>query len=224
MKSIQHVDKAVKWIDTIDFNIQTPDRFKVERDPYILHKLKEIPLLSVQAEALELVGKSALGDDTVNTLMLKMFAANVNTVVVDTSVAGNVMNGFMPVESMQKICTGVTKEQILIPVICGKNHWCSIMMDLMTKDVCIYDPMNSSYGVNLRPIADKLAMMVPNAAPRRYRVRAYHSDLGVQVDSYNCGVYMLLAFELFAGAENISQLSRKELQYLRYRYLCMCLN
>ncbi|KAE9041417.1 hypothetical protein PR001_g6625 [Phytophthora rubi] len=224
MKSIQHVDKAVKWIDTIDFNIQMPDRFKVERDPYILHKLKEIPLLSVQAEALELVGKSALGDDTVNTLMLKMFAANVNTVVVDTSVAGNVMNGFMPVESMQKICTGVTKEQILIPVICGKNHWCSIMMDLMTKDVCIYDPMNSSYGVNLRPIADKLAMMVPNAAPRRYRVRAYHSDLGVQVDSYNCGVYMLLAFELFAGAENISQLSRKELQYLRYRYLCMCLN
>ncbi|KAE9341402.1 hypothetical protein PF008_g10642 [Phytophthora fragariae] len=180
--------------------------------------------IEIVDQALELVGKSALGDDTVNTLMLKMFAANVNTVVVDTSVAGNVMNGFMPVESMQKICTGVTKEQILTPVICGKNHWCSIMMDLMTKDVCIYDPMNSSYGVNLHPIADKLAMMVPNAAPRRYRVRAYHSDLGVQVDSYNCGVYMLLAFELFAGAENISQLSRKELQYLRYRYLCMCLN
>ncbi|KAE9007658.1 hypothetical protein PR003_g17203 [Phytophthora rubi] len=153
-----------------------------------------------------------------------MFAANVNTVVVDTSVAGNVMNGFMSVESMQKIFTGVTKEQILIPVICGKNHWCSIMMDLVMKDVCIYDPMNSSYGVNLRPSADKLGMMVPDAAPRRYRVRAYHSDLGVQVDSYNCGVYMLLAFELFAGAESISQLSRKELQYLRYRYLCMCLN
>ncbi|GMF34551.1 unnamed protein product [Phytophthora fragariaefolia] len=200
-----------------------PDQFKVEPDANILSKIKAIPLLSVRVP-LELVGKSALGDDTVNTLMMKMFAGQVNIVVINTSVIGNIMNGFMPVESMRNLFTGVSTKKILIPVICGKNHWCSIMMDLVMKDVCIYDPMNSSYGVNLRPIADKLTMMVPDAAPRRYRVRAYQSDLGVQIDSYNCGVYMLVAFEVFVGTENISQLSRKELQYLRYRYLCMCLN
>ncbi|GMF39725.1 unnamed protein product [Phytophthora fragariaefolia] len=152
-----------------------PDQFKAEPDANILSKIKAISLLS--AEALEVVGKSALGD--VNTLMMKMFAGQVNIVVINTSVIGNVMNGFMPVESMRNVFAGVSTEKILIPVICDKNHWCLIMMDLVMKDVCIYDPMKSSYGVNLRSIADKLTIMVPDEAPRRYRVRAYQSDLGV---------------------------------------------
>ncbi|KUF93266.1 hypothetical protein AM587_10000684 [Phytophthora nicotianae] len=124
---------------------------------------------------------------------------------------------------MKSVLLGATGEKILIPVICGKNHWCSIMIDLTCKDVLIYDPMNSSYGSKVRPLADKLVTMLPDFAPRKYRVRLYLSELGVQVDSYSCGMYMLLAFEVFAGANTLSLLSRKELQYLRYRYLCMCI-
>ncbi|ETO99761.1 hypothetical protein F441_22819 [Phytophthora nicotianae CJ01A1] len=223
MKSIQYVEKAISWIETIDFTLPMPQAFRAESDPDMIPKLKAIPLLSVQAEALELVGKSPLGDGTVNTLMLKLFAERVDTIGIDTSIAGNVMNGFLPVDTMKSVLLGATGEKILIPVICGKNHWCSIMIDLTCKDVLIYDPMNSSYGSKVRPLADKLVTMLPDFAPRKYRVRLYLSELGVQVDSYNCGMYMLLAFEVFAGANTLSLLSRKELQYLRYRYLCMCI-
>ncbi|ETN01794.1 hypothetical protein PPTG_16885 [Phytophthora nicotianae INRA-310] len=223
MKSIQYVDKVISWIETIDFTLPMPQAFRAESDPDMIPKLKTIPLLSVQAEALELVGKSPLGDGTVNTLMLKLFAERVDTIGIDTSIAGNVMNGFLPVDTMKSVLLGATGEKILIPVICGKNHWCSIMIDLTCKDVLIYDPTNSSYGSKVRPLADKLVTMLPDFAPRKYRVRLYLSELGVQVDSYNCGMYMLLAFEVFAGANTLSLLSRKELQYLRYRYLCMCI-
>ncbi|KAG3251694.1 hypothetical protein PI124_g3708 [Phytophthora idaei] len=84
MKSIQHVDKAVCWVDTIDDAMQMPTTFRDEPDANIVSKLKSILLISVQAEALELVGKSPLGDCTVNTLMLKTLAARLDTVGVDT--------------------------------------------------------------------------------------------------------------------------------------------
>ncbi|OWZ19049.1 hypothetical protein PHMEG_0006761 [Phytophthora megakarya] len=95
-------------------------------------------------------------------------------------------------------------------------------MNLELKDVCIYDPMKSSYANSVRAIMETLVTWLPDYAPRKYRAHHYQSDLGVQVDSYNCGVYVLLAFEEFAGAQGLSMLSRKELQYLRYRYLAVC--
>ncbi|KAF1783777.1 hypothetical protein GQ600_12557 [Phytophthora cactorum] len=45
----------------------------------------------------------------------------------------------------------------------------------------------------------------------------------VQTDSYNCGVYVLLAFKVFCGAEPLGHLDKKTLQCLRYRYLRMCM-
>lgn len=178
---------------------------------------------SIQAEVLELVGKNALGDVTINTLMLKLFAERADTIGVDTSMAGNVMNGYLPVQSMDCVFLGVKNEKILIPVICGKNHWCSIMIDLQLKDVCIYDPMMSTYAVGVRALAEKIVELLPDFSPRKYRVRPYISELGVQVDGYNCGMYMMIAFEMFTGGEKLSLLSKKELQYLRYRYICMCI-
>ncbi|ETM30757.1 hypothetical protein L914_21570 [Phytophthora nicotianae] len=62
------------------------------------------------------------------------------------------------------------------------------MLDLETTDICIYDPMGSSYILRVRAIAEKLATCLPDYSPRKYRVHPYQSDLGVQVDSYNCGV------------------------------------
>ncbi|EEY69673.1 uncharacterized protein PITG_19292 [Phytophthora infestans T30-4] len=147
----------------------------------ILAKLKAIPLLFVQVEALELVGKSPLGDCAVNILVLKLFAERVDTIGVDTSIAGNVMNGYLSIYTMKGVFVGVT----------------------------VYEPMNSSYGVKVRPLAHELVTMLPDFAPRKYRVRMYESDLGVQVDSYNCGMYMLLAFEIFAGSTTM----RRTFQY-----------
>ncbi|ETK80626.1 hypothetical protein L915_13751, partial [Phytophthora nicotianae] len=48
MKSIQYVEKAISWIETIDFTLPMPQAFRAESDPDMIPKLKAIPLLSVQ--------------------------------------------------------------------------------------------------------------------------------------------------------------------------------
>ncbi|GMF47033.1 unnamed protein product [Phytophthora fragariaefolia] len=78
---------------------------------------------------------------------------------------------------------------------------------------CIYDPMKSSYTVRVPALAESLIVQLPDYAPRKYRVHHYQTDLGIQVDSFNCGVYVLLAFEVFAGAQGLCMLGREELQY-----------
>ncbi|KAF1793509.1 hypothetical protein GQ600_17186 [Phytophthora cactorum] len=46
--------------------------------------------------------------------------------------------------------------------------------------------------------------------------------IGVQVDNYSCGMFALTVFQIFTGAQDIRQVTRKELHHLRYRYLCKC--
>ncbi|KAF1784425.1 Ulp1 protease family, C-terminal catalytic domain [Phytophthora cactorum] len=87
---------------------------------------------------------------------------------------------------------------------CDSNYWCSIMIDIAKRTVYIYDSMQSSY---LRTV----------------RV-TYDSDLGVQLDNYNCGVFVLLAFEHFTGAPSVGRMDKKLIMYLRYRYLSLCLH
>ncbi|GMF29188.1 unnamed protein product [Phytophthora fragariaefolia] len=181
MTSIRIVDKAISWVDTITFTLTMHKGFQVEPNPEIPSKLKSIPLLTSQ-----LVGKTALGNCTVNMLVAKMFADRTYTIGVDTSVAGNVINGYLPILSMQGVFTGLKQEKVLIPVICGRNHWCSIMIALTLKEVCINDPMASSYTLRVRSLAENLLGFLPDFAPRKYRVRLYVSELGVPVDSYNC--------------------------------------
>lgn len=58
-----------------------------------------------------------------NTLMMKLFAERTDTIGVDKSMTGSVMNGFLPVDTMKNVFVGITDEKVLIPVICGRNHW-----------------------------------------------------------------------------------------------------
>lgn len=197
MKRITIIDKAVSWVDTIDVTVSLPSAYQLEYNTDIIAKMKAIPLLSVQAENLDLIGKTALGDNTINTLMLRLFGKRTDVMLVDTSIAGNVMNGYLPFQSMHSILSTVDNQKILVPVICGKNHWCSIMINLILKDVSINDPMKSSYLTGVPALAEKVVTLLPGYGPRIYRVHPYESDLGVQVDSYNCGMFMLIAFEMF---------------------------
>ncbi|KAF1785472.1 hypothetical protein GQ600_2957 [Phytophthora cactorum] len=48
--------------------------------------------------------------------------------------------------------------------------------------------------------------------------------MGVQLDSYNCGLFVLLAFEHVTGVPSVGQMDKKLLMYLRYRYLSLCLH
>ncbi|KAG1694067.1 hypothetical protein DVH05_022084 [Phytophthora capsici] len=74
------VEKALSWIETVDFAPNMPSCFKVNRDHNLIEKLKSIPLLSTQAEALELVGKSALGDNSVDILLSNLFASRADVI------------------------------------------------------------------------------------------------------------------------------------------------
>ncbi|KAF1773600.1 hypothetical protein GQ600_7342 [Phytophthora cactorum] len=47
---------------------------------------------------------------------------------------------------------------------------------------------------------------------------------GVQLDSYNCGLFVLLAFEHVTGVPSVGRMDKKLLMYLRYRYLSLCLH
>ncbi|ETO77469.1 hypothetical protein F444_07341 [Phytophthora nicotianae P1976] len=79
--------------------------------------------------------------------------------------------------------------------------------------------IDATHGTN----ASKYKMLIsllPNDARPRPRMQTFEPGLEVQVDSYNCGIYVLLAFEMFCGAEPLGHLDKKTLQCLHYRYLC----
>ncbi|ETO59257.1 hypothetical protein F444_22373 [Phytophthora nicotianae P1976] len=96
------------------------------------------------------------------------------------------------------------------------------MINFAEKAFKYYDPMSSSYSLTVRVLAQKIALHLP-AITGRYRVDPYVTDFGVQLDSYNCGIYVLLAFETFSSEDSIGEQRKKTLKYQRYRYLQICL-
>ncbi|ETN01801.1 hypothetical protein PPTG_16890 [Phytophthora nicotianae INRA-310] len=115
--------------------------------------------------------------------------------------------------------SGLTNQKVPIPLNCNGNHWCSNMLTLGTCEAYIYDSSPSSYLLGIRAVAQTLINLLPREVDEGFRVRNYESGLGVQTDSYNCGIYVLLAFEMFCGAEPLDLLDKKTLQCMRYRYL-----
>ncbi|OWZ15086.1 hypothetical protein PHMEG_00011334 [Phytophthora megakarya] len=206
MKIIKQVDKAISWIDAVDFSIPMTDSFKIGKKSDLLPSLK-----------------MPLSDDTKNFVTEKLLLNREDEAVRYPSAVGNVVNSALSVCARElSIFVGVSTEIVLIPVFCNKLHWSTIMIDLNYEEVVVYDPMPSTYAVGVRALAERLVTLLLEFAQRSFRVRPCANDLGVQVDTYNCGVYVLLPFEIFAGADQISMLNKKELQYLRYMYLCLC--
>ncbi|KAE9047387.1 hypothetical protein PR002_g1073 [Phytophthora rubi] len=170
MKTIRLVDKAVTWVEAIGFSMPMPSVYQVEPDPEILQKLKSIPLLSIEAEVRELVGKNALGDVTINTLMLKLFAKRTDTIGVDTSMAGNVMNCYLPVQSMD--CRREKREDI---------SSCHLWQEPLVLE---YDRSPAEGCVHLRPDDVDLCLFYDNVTPAKRQtldpqpVMAFEASLG----------------------------------------------
>ncbi|POM65766.1 Hypothetical protein PHPALM_18472 [Phytophthora palmivora] len=192
MKVIRLIEKGVKWVDTIAFTLPMPASFQVIQQTDLPSKLKSTRLLSAQAEILDLLAKTQLSYDTMNMVMAKLFGARNDVVIVDSSLVGSVDSRQTSLNTsiFSQVFAGKTSEKILIPVCWRKNHWCGIMMNLGLTGVCIYDSMGSSYALSVRGVAEKLVTQLPDYTPRIYRMHHYQSDLGVQVDSHNRGVYV----------------------------------
>ncbi|KAG2796160.1 hypothetical protein PC129_g22615 [Phytophthora cactorum] len=131
-------------------------------------KVKEVSLVLTKVEVQDLIGKTQLSDDGTGSFG-DVVTSDTMIIFADAAAGGN-------------------NEKILIPLCCHKNHWCRIVVDAPLKDACVYDLMFSSYNVSVRSIEEKLATKQPDYAPRKYCEHHYQGDLGVQVDSYNCGI------------------------------------
>ncbi|KAG6973671.1 hypothetical protein JG687_00000746 [Phytophthora cactorum] len=150
-ESIKLVEKALTWVNTIDSMLTIPMAFQVAQQMDLTSKVKPMPLVSVKAEVLDLIGKTQLSDDTMNIVMVKLFGPRKDVIVVSPDVIG----------SFGDVGTSV------LMMCCHKYHWCATMIDVELKDISIYDPTSSSYIVGVRAIAEKLATQLPDYAPRR---------------------------------------------------------
>ncbi|KAE9169284.1 hypothetical protein PF004_g28229 [Phytophthora fragariae] len=222
---LKQIEKTLKWMKQLEFSRLANSSFAVEEDPDLPEKLKAIGILSTETQVLDLTAKQCITDEVMRTVMLKKFGPDPNIVIFDASALGVVVDGSVGADtaSIQRAMRGLSTEIVLFPVNCNNNHWCSIVINLAKGKVSIYDSSSSSYLLGVRAVAQTLIPLLPSTVEMSLRVQTYESGLGVQTDSYNCGIYVLIAFEIFCGAEPLGHLDKKTLQCLRYRYLRMCL-
>ncbi|ETL96060.1 hypothetical protein L917_06287 [Phytophthora nicotianae] len=202
MDAIAQIDKAIVWTKTICFDTKIDPWYLVEEDERLLDGLKDTRLQSTGFEILDIVGRGHFSDASLSRVLEKLYSSNSSVVVVTPDLFGWVVGRkiTMDTESVEAILSTISGECAIIPISCNSNHWCAIMIDIAKRIVYIYDAMRSSY---------------------QYSVRV---DMGVQLDNYNCGLFILLAFEHFTGAPSLGRMDKKLMMYLRYRYLCMCLH
>ncbi|ETP04967.1 hypothetical protein F441_18341 [Phytophthora nicotianae CJ01A1] len=192
---------ALTWIFKMDFSRHGNSSFYVEADPALPNKLKKMQIPTSQIEVLALVGKELISDEVMHKLLTKLFLPGSGVVVFDASTLGVVVDGEVS-----------TSNDVIREALSGVSNKKSGTVD-------VYDSSSSSYLDGVRAVAQNMMIFLPTNVKKPARGRTFESSLGVQTDSYNCGIYVLLAFEIFYGAETLGYLDKKTLQCLRYRYL-----
>ncbi|EEY68940.1 cysteine protease family C48, putative [Phytophthora infestans T30-4] len=162
--------------------------------------------------------------DEMQLVVEKLFSSDHSIVMFDSATLGVEVDESVSTSSatIQAKLSSLSNEKVFIPVNCAHNHWCSITLNLADKQAYIYDSNASSYLVSVRSVAQKIIALLPGTVGHGIRVRNFESGLGVQTDNYNCGIYVLIAFENFCGADQVGLLDKKTLQCMRYRYLRLC--
>ncbi|KAL3656799.1 hypothetical protein V7S43_018256 [Phytophthora oleae] len=225
-EALNLVDKTMKWVKTVDVDVAVPPNFIITEDDDICKRITALRPLSFDTELLYVAGKGTLGCKAIQTILTKLFSSCSSITALDCTLFGQVENGVTTthIDVIKSALCGICTGKILIPINCIGNHWCGIMIDMEAGKINYYDPMQSSYTKDVRALAERIASLLPMPNTERIRVIPYSTDMGIQMDTYNCGVYVLLAFEMFADPEasELQQITRKALAYLRYRYLVLC--
>ncbi|TYZ58093.1 hypothetical protein PybrP1_001415 [[Pythium] brassicae (nom. inval.)] len=113
--------------------------------------------------------------------------------------------------------SGVLQMQANVLYFVGKTS-----LSDATIDIALCRVFKDRNAVTLFPVAFALSSAVGvDADARSFRLRTVGSNTGIQSDSYNCGVFVLLFAEEVVLGHRVGLVSKRELQYLRYRYLCI---
>ncbi|KAG6612332.1 uncharacterized protein IUM83_10629 [Phytophthora cinnamomi] len=227
VKFVKKIKRALTWIDRLDFTRHGNSSFYVEEDPTIPTLLEGVSILSSEyVDMVDLAAKKTLSVQVMQMILHKRFGADPSVRVIDPSNLG-ISNGAVTTGSVhfKRALAGTTKKmKVLFPINCNNNHWCAVLMNLEKGRVYVYDSMASSYATTIRAVAQQMITMLPDGVRPSARLVTHDPGLGVHSDSYNCGVYVLLAFEMFCGSEPLGHLDKKTLQCMHYRYLRMCMN
>ncbi|KAE9292500.1 hypothetical protein PF008_g25047 [Phytophthora fragariae] len=199
--------------------------FAIEKDPDLPEKLKSIPIMTSKATILDWTARQLISDEAMMDVLSRKYGSASGISVIDPSSLGVVVEGTVraPRKDIQRGMASLSTEKVLVPLNCGGNHWCAILMDLSKGECYVYDSTASSYISSVRAVAQTMLDLLPPGAHKTFRARIYDPGLGIQSDNYNCGIYVLLAFEIFCEAEPLGLVNRSMLQCMRYRYLRMCL-
>ncbi|KAE8979164.1 hypothetical protein PR002_g24495 [Phytophthora rubi] len=200
VKVLRKVTTALGWIAQIKFAGHETGSFAIEKDPDLPEKLKSIPIMTSKATILDWTARQLISDEAMMDVLSRKYGSASGISVIDPSSLGVVVEGTVraPRKDIQRGLASLSTEKVLVPLNCGGNH-------------CV------------RAVAQTMLDLLPPGAHKTFRARIYDPGLGIQSDNYNCGIYVLLAFEIFCEAEPLGLVNRSMLQCMRYRYLRMCL-
>ncbi|GMF41589.1 unnamed protein product [Phytophthora fragariaefolia] len=129
-------------------------------------------------EVLDLAARKSLSDATMRRVMSKLYGGDHRVIVVEPTTVGVTLSGNITAddEALCSIFFGDSNELVLVPINCNGNHWCSIMINLSTCTIHLYDPMASSYQVLIRVVASRPVQILPKDADQRSRVSLQKHD------------------------------------------------
>ena len=174
----------------------------------------------MQRYILDFVGRTQLSDTCLQMSLDAMFEVDQKVHVVSASVFGSVHGvDSLSLSTLQTaVDGGFDAQYICIPLAMYGNHWCGVVIDRNCGVVCYYDPA-SSYAGELEAIARQKVLRVTD---NHYRVRRFVPD-AVQLDNYNCGVFLLMFFESYVAGSGFAGFDRDGLQCIRLRYMVQAL-
>ncbi|KAJ8538933.1 hypothetical protein ON010_g12941 [Phytophthora cinnamomi] len=212
LKAPATITDTPNWLRTINTTMQASPDFRSPRSTVIKTRLQNLQLFAAEErhillfptlEHLDLAGKRAVGDATMNFLLTKLFGGREGVAFIEPGNISIVESGIPRIgtAALSKLVGDLGKEFILLPINCDGVQWCSIMIDIANAQVRVYDPMYSTYSDSVKELAKTIVSSLPPPTKSRCHITPYVAELGHQVDSFNCGIFVLIACELFCGAK-----------------------
>ncbi|KAF4133550.1 Ulp1 protease family C-terminal catalytic domain-containing protein [Phytophthora infestans] len=106
-------------------------------------------------------------------------------------------------------------------ILYASDHWCATAVNFNELTITIFDPQltGDRFETLRRYLRDELVPLLPlPPSPKRYRFKRV--EWVTQVDDYNCGVFVIMFFEmLLLDVVPTGFDTSTALQYFRYRYI-----